>query len=140
MLSRLINEFSNIRPITRCLISAIAGFFFYGGWAYFVNFSYGLTIASKAFFTQGMISFCITLVLTQFMELFFRLFLSFQFAYWITAVGTSLIVVFISCLINILAGTPEVFMTILPGALISSMYTFSYVRFLVFSRERQQKK
>ena len=134
MLFQIVTSFSQAKPFTRCLLSAIAGFFFYGGWAYFVNFDYGLGIASKAFVTQGIISFCITLVLTQFMEYFFNLFSSVSLAFWTTSIITSSLVVLTSSIINVIVGTPEVLITILPGAILSAIYTFSYSRFLYKNR------
>ena len=130
MIKKTAHSYSQAKPFTRSLIAAFVGFIFYGGWAYFVQMGYGTEIAIKAFFTQGLISFGITLVLTHFMEVVFKCFDSVRIAFWFTSISTSLSVVIISLLINILVGTPEVIMTILPGSIMSAFYSFSYVKFL----------
>jgi hypothetical protein len=130
VIKKTVHSYSQAKPFTRSLIAALIGFVFYGGWAYFVQMGYGPVIAVKAFFTQGLISFGITLVLTHFMEVVFKCFDSKRVAFWVTSICTSLVVVIISFTINILAGTPEVVMTILPGSIMSAFYSFSYVKFL----------
>ena len=130
VISRLFNAYSDARSHTRSFISALTGLIFYGGWAYFVHYDYGNIVALKAFCTQGLVSFTITLVLTQSMELLYKRFNSPKIAYWCTAVTISLLVILFSMTINIIVGTPKVLMTILPGSIISAIYTFSYVRLL----------
>jgi len=124
-------RYTDSLPIIRSLISAVTGFLFYGGWAYFVHMDHGFDISSKAFLTQGTISFCVTLVLTQFMELAFAYAKSWKFVYWFVAILTSALVAIISLSINLWVGTPEVLLTILPGLIISTVYSFSYSRALV---------
>lgn len=130
MIMKFFNAYSGAKPHTRSFISALTGFIFYGGWAYFVHYDYGYNVALKAFCTQGLVSFSVTLVLTQSMEMLYRCFTDPRVAYWSTAVIISLLVMVFSYTINVIVGTPEVIMTILPGSIISSMYTFSYVRLL----------
>jgi len=130
MISRLFQAYSGARSHTRSFISALTGLIFYGGWAYFVHYDYGNIVALKAFCTQGLVSFTITLVLTQSMELLYRCFRSPKVAYWFTAVIISVLVILFSMTINIIVGTPKVIMTILPGSIISTIYTFSYARLL----------
>jgi len=129
------NAYKGAKSLTRSFISALTGLIFYGGWAYFVHYDYGFTIAIKAFFTQGLISFFITLVLTHFMELLFHRFKSRRLGYWLTAIIASVLVVLISFTTNVIVGTPEVIMTILPGSLISTLYSFSYARLLAHIRK-----
>ena len=130
MIRKTVHSYSQAKPFTRSLIAALLGFLFYGGWAYFVQMGYGKTVAFKAFLTQGGISFGLTLVLTHFMETIFDIFESKRISFWVTAIGTSLMVVFISSTINFLAGTPEIIMTILPGSILSAVYSFSYAKLL----------
>lgn len=115
----------------RLLIPPVAGFLAYGAWAVFINYSHGWDLAVKAGLTQGGYSFCITLILGVMIEwLFARLartplplllrglcvfFLSF-----------SLLVV-TSYSLNYWLGTPELILTILPGLLMSAMYTALYI-------------
>ena len=134
----LANWYSQASSITRSFVSAIIGFVFYGGWAYFVHFDYGFTVASKAFLTQGLISFSITLILTHFMEKVYGWIPSPRLAYWFTAVTASILVAFISCSINMLVGTPETFLTVLPGIIVSAVYSFSYTKALsVIYRQKE---
>ena len=138
MINRIFNAYSDAKSYTRSFISALTGFIFYGGWAYFVHYDYGHIVALKAFITQGLVSFTITLVLTQSMELLYKKFSSPKVGFWVTAVTISVLVVLFSMTINTIVGTPEVFMTILPGSLMSTIYTFSYVRLL--SHIKKEKK
>lgn len=130
MIRRVVNAYKEAKSLTRSLISALTGLFFYGGWAYFVHYDYGFIVAIKAFCTQGLISFTITLVLTHFMEVLFQRFNSSRVGYWLTASIASILVVVVSYTTNVIVGTPEVIMTILPGSLISAVYSFSYARLL----------
>lgn len=130
MIKKTLYYYFQAKPFTRSLVAALMGFVFYGGWAYFVQMGYGFNIALKAFLTQGFISFGITLLLTHFMEIVFNCFGSKGLAFWFTAMSSSLAVVIISVTIHILAGTPEVLMTILPGSLLSVAYSFSYTKLL----------
>ncbi len=130
MIRRIVDAYKGAKSLTRSLISAFTGLLFYGGWAYFVHYDYGFIVAIKAFCTQGLISFSITLVLTHFMEVLFQRFDSPRLGYWLTATIASLLVVFVSYTTNVIVGTPEVLMTILPGSLISAVYSFSYARLL----------
>lgn len=130
MIAKIFGAYSGAKSHTRSLISALMGFIFYGGWAYFVHYDYGHTVAIKAFITQGLVSFTITLVLTQSMEILFKSFTDPRLAYWCTSIIISIVVILFSFSINAIVGTPEIIMTILPGSIISAIYTFSYVRFL----------
>lgn len=47
--------------------------------------------------------------------------------FWKTCVPVCIALYLSSWAVNFLAGTPNILLTILPGALLSSVYTFSYV-------------
>lgn len=136
-MKQLLEWYSNTSSFIRSLISAIIGFIFYGGWAYFVHFDYGVVIAAKAFLTQGLISFSITLVLTHFMEKIYHWITMPRLAYWFTAISATIFVAFISCSINMLVGTPETLLTVLPGIVVSAVYSFSYTKALSAIRKRR---
>jgi len=119
----------------RIWLPPIAGFLFYGAWAFFINFPHGVESAIAAALTQGGYSFTITLVLALVIEfLFLRLgtlsaTASIPGAWrnvWVFIVGFSLLL-FTSVGINVLTGTPEVLWTVLPGLTISAVYTVLYI-------------
>lgn len=118
--------FERLNPLQRSLISALAGFVFYGTWAFYVNSGHGNTMATRAFFTQGMNSFFITLVMSLGMERLYACLSGPQLRFWGTVVCSSVGVCCFSWSVNYLAGTPEIAMTILPGCVISAVYAFSY--------------
>ena len=108
------------------MLAACCGFLGYGGWAYFANIGYGSGTALKAALTQGSYSFVVTLVLTLFMEFTYRLSEKPWLRFNLTFTLTCLLLYATSWGVNALAGTPKILLTILPGAVISTCYTFSY--------------
>lgn len=115
------------RPAVRLLLPPIAGFFFYGGWAYLANFGHSSTAAFKAFFTQGSYSFVITLTLALAIEGMFRWMKKIAYrACWVTLIAC-LMLYSSSWTVNYIAGTPNIILTILPGAIVSTVYTILYV-------------
>lgn len=108
--------------LLRSLLSATIGLIGYGAWAWYANSGYGEAAALKAAITQGSYSFSITLVLTLLMEYLYRR----SQSVLLTALPTSLMLYISSYTVNYLAGTPEILMTILPGAIISTIYAIAY--------------
>lgn len=111
-------------PFVRSLLSGIAGFVVYGGWAYFVNAEHGQELAMMIGLVQGSYSFALTFVMTLVTEWLFRR-CNGQFAMIMGVVCTALFVT--PYAIHMLIGTPEILMTILPGFVIGSIYTGVYV-------------
>lgn len=110
----------------RGLLAATAGFLLYGGWAFFINYEHGLNAGIKAGFTQGSYSFTLTLIMAFFMEWVFGLSDNPKRQFSQTFFTTCLLIYSTSWGVNFLAGTPEIFLTILPGATFSTFYTLSY--------------
>ncbi|MCF7980979.1 MAG: hypothetical protein K9K86_03270 [Pseudomonadales bacterium] len=110
----------------RIFFSAVAAFMGYGAWAFYVNHAYSLAISLKAAITQGSYSFVITLTMSWLMELLHQAFDTTRTRLPLTILITCLLLYTTSWGINALLGTPEIFMTILPGAVIGTLYTFSY--------------
>lgn len=115
------------RSLVRSIGAGLAGFAFYGGWAVFVNWPHGETIALKSGLVQGSYSFAVTLSMTLVTEWLHKLAIEFTYripllmlticsALFCTAYG-----------INYVAGTPEILMTIIPGFIIGSTYTLIYI-------------
>jgi len=110
----------------RGLLAGTAGFVIYGSWAFYINFDHGLAAALKAGATQGSYSFTLTLIMSFIMEWLFQLSDQPKVKFSLTFFITCLLIYSTSWSINALAGTPEIFLTILPGATISTLYTLSY--------------
>ena len=113
-------------PKARILLAAACGLIGYGGWAYIVNLDHGVSAAFKAALTQGGYSFAVTLVLTLLMESVYPLSDKPWLRFNLTCTLTCLMLYATSWGINALVGTPEILLTILPGAVISTVYTVSY--------------
>lgn len=110
----------------RSLLAATAGFIVYGGWAFFINYGYGLSAAFKAGATQGSYSFTLTLSLSFLMEWLFQLSSQPRLQFSLAFITPCLLIYCTSWGVNVLTGTPEILLTILPGATISTLYTLSY--------------
>jgi hypothetical protein len=115
----------------RLWLPPIAGFLFYGAWAFFINFSHGWNSAITAAFTQGGYSFTITFVLALVIEFLFQRLSVTSIAtlwrnVWVFIAGFSLLL-FTSVGINLLTGTPEIVWTVLPGLTVSAVYTVMYI-------------
>jgi len=112
---------------SRITLSALAALMGYGAWAYWINLSHGAGAAMKAAFVQGSYSFILTFLLSLLIEVLFQRWSHRRY-------GALLVGVFVCCLIyslswgvNVLAMTPEILWTILPGALMSTIFTASYL-------------
>lgn len=109
--------------------SAFAAFLGYGAWAWFANMEHGDDMAFRAALTQGTYSFIITLILTGLMECLFSRLSSWpeHSRFLGSTIPVCLVLYFSSYSVNYLAGTPNILLTILPGAILSTLYTFSYI-------------
>ena len=114
-------------PWVRSGLAGLAGFLAYGGWAFYANSGHGDAIALRSGVVQGSYSFVLTFVMTIVTEwLFAKLY---PRSFWLP----SLMLIVCSVLfttaytINMIAGTPEILMTIFPGFVIGSIYTLVYV-------------
>ena len=127
--------FDRFSLVQRSLISSLAGFLFYAVWAFLVNIMHGHQAALKAALVQGLYSFLITMVMTLMLEALYRLLLKLTGLYWFSAFVTVVfccLPVFIgSWILNLAAGTPEVFETVILGYVIGAIYSCSYVLGLV---------
>ena len=108
-------------------LSALSALLGYGGWAYWINMTHGSGAAMKAAIVQGGYSFVLTCLLSLLIEFLYQ-----RYSHW--RYGVVLIGVVVCCLlyslswgINVLAMTPEILWTILPGAVISTLFTISYL-------------
>ncbi len=115
----------------RSLIPSMAGFLFYGSWAFFVNIMYGKFVALKAALVQGSYSFLITLVMTLMLEglhkLLGRYLSNSSVVNWATITVCCSIVFSGSWIVNTIAGTPEIFRTVILGYIIGGLFSITYV-------------
>lgn len=109
-------------PHKKIVMNAIAAFFIYGAWAYGAN-NVG---AVKSAMAQGSMSFANTLVLALYLEVVHRIasglkqLIAYVFALFLSVVG-------IQVLIHYTVGTQNIFLTILPGMIIGTIYIVSYL-------------
>jgi len=131
--------FAGMSPIQRSLSSAFAGFVLYGVWAFWANYQYGAMIALKAAFVQGSYSFILTLCMTMLLEAIFRfnarVFSKQHLINWLTVTVCCALIFSSSWLINVMAGTPEIFRTVVLGYIVGSIYSILYVRGLANGTE-----
>ena len=115
----------------RSFIPAFIGFLFYGFWAFLVNIMHGSVVALKAACVQGSYSFFITLGMTLLLEVMYTFFKNLTGRQGIGAILTVIVScapVFIgSWLVNVAAGTPEVFNTVILGYVVGTAYSTAYV-------------
>lgn len=125
------NLFHRLNPLQRSLISAAAGFIFYGAWAFWVNAMHGSMVALKAACVQGGYSFLLTLCMTVLLEGMFRfnarVFTQRHLINWSTIVLCCAIIFSGSWAVNVAAGTPEIFQTVILGYVVGGIYSASYV-------------
>lgn len=115
----------------RILVPPLAGLLFYGAWAYWVNMDFGSSAAWRAAATQGGYSFAITLILALVVEWLFQQLSSLPKHHWWVILIACLLLYITSWSVNAWSGTPNILLTILPGATVSTIYTVIYVMGLV---------
>lgn len=109
-------------PHKKIVMNAIAAFFIYGAWAYGAN-NVG---AVKSAMAQGSMSFANMLVLALYLEVVYRIasglkqLIAYVFALFLSVAG-------IQVLIHYTVGTQNIFLTILPGMIIGTIYIVSYL-------------
>ena len=123
--------FAQFQSQQRAILSAFAGFVFYGAWAYWVNRDHGTFIAIKAACTQGSYSFILTFLMTMLIEVIYRsvfkLFNNDFLITWLTILLTCAFIFTASWFVNLLAGTPEIFKTVVLGYFVGGTYSIVYV-------------
>ncbi|MRX27335.1 hypothetical protein [Kangiella sp. HZ709] len=119
-------------PFLRVLLSGTLAFLSYGAWGYIANSDAGHDIALRSGLVQGGMSFLLTFVGSAIMEFMVRLSKD-NLKRFLMAVITNLTAVYSFIIIgHLLNGTPNIFLSILPGLIITCIYCFSYSWFLTF--------
>ena len=134
--------FDRMTPFQRSLFSAFAALIAYGGWAYLVNSMHGNFAAVKAACVQGSYSFLLTFLMTILIELLYRVSCAITnvelLSKVLTIVVTCSIIFSASWWVNVLAGTPEIFDTVILGYVVGGAFTASYVIGLAGEKVRKQ--
>ena len=129
-------------PFQRSLFSAFAALIAYGGWAYLVNSMHGNFAAVKAACVQGSYSFLLTFLMTILIEFLYRVSCAITnvelLSKVLTIVVTCSIIFSASWWVNVLAGTPEIFNTVILGYFVGGAFTASYVIGLAGEKVRKQ--
>ena len=103
----------------------------YGTWAYLVNMSHGTASALMAACVQGSYSFVLTFFMTMLVETCYRLVQSLtesrQLVMSLTVLISCSVVFSLSWWVNAMAGTPEIFRTVILGYVVGGAYTIVYV-------------
>lgn len=111
----------------RSLLAGLAGFVGYGGWAWFANYDHGADIAMRSGLIQGGYSLVLTFLMTIVTEYLFTIWQHHSSAAIRTTLLVSTILFCSAYTIHMLVGTPEILMTITPGFVIGTIYTYVYV-------------
>ena len=134
--------FDRMTPFQRSLFSALAALVAYGGWAYLVNSMHGSFAAAKAAGVQGAYSFLLTFVMTILIELLYRASCAITdsdlLRKGLTIVITCCMIFSASWWVNVLAGTPEIFNTVILGYVVGGIFTASYALGLAGEIDRKQ--
>ncbi len=119
-------------PFVRILVSACFAFIGFGTWGYFANYEAGHDIALRSALVQGSMSFLLTFVGSAIMEFMVKLSED-NLKRFLLAVITNLVAVYGFVISgHLINGTPNIFLTILPGLIITCIYCISYSWFLTY--------
>ncbi|MEL7025079.1 MAG: hypothetical protein AAGL69_15190 [Pseudomonadota bacterium] len=123
-------------PRTRAVVAAVVAFAFYAAWAAWANRAHGLTGMTIAALTQGGYSAVVTLGMTSLIEWLFAGSGSLWQRELRCVSGTVLLLVFSSTAVHVVAGTAEIWMTILPSWIFGTLYALIYARSLARTSNR----
>ena len=104
------------------VVSGVIAFVLWGGWAFYINFEFGKTIALKACLTQGTASFVITLFMVRSVEWLYRRLrpgpsrMTFPSVLTVTFTGSCV------ALAHWLMGTPRIVATIAPALTVAFLF------------------
>ena len=111
----------------RSLFAGLAGFAGYGAWAWYANLDHGDFIAMRSGLVQGGYSLVLTFLMTLVTEILYLRFHGIRYAHLVSTALISVILFVSAYSIHMLVGTPEILMTIFPGWIIGTIYTFFYI-------------
>ncbi|MEO0421784.1 MAG: hypothetical protein AAF184_05580 [Pseudomonadota bacterium] len=113
-------------PIVRSLVAAAVAFTFYAAWAWWANRMHSPSAQLMAALTQGAYSASVTLALTSVVELLYRGRQPRRVRFARCVIGSVVLLVVSSVGIHLLAGTAELWLTVLPSWIFGSAYAVAY--------------
>ena len=117
----------NSSAFWRSLLAGLAGFVGYGAWAWYANLDHGADVAMRSGLVQGGYSLILTFLMTLVTEFLYAKFVDLV-AGTVMTTGVVSVILFVSAYsIHAIVGTPEILMTITPGFIIGTIYTYVYV-------------
>ena len=126
-----LDHFASLTSLQRSSLSGAAALLFYGGWAYLVNSMHGTAAAWKAACVQGSYSLVLTFVMALMIESLYRFVGRWTgnqgLRRWLTILLCCAAIFSSSWWINAMAGTPEIFGTVVLGYIVGGVYTIAYV-------------
>jgi hypothetical protein len=115
----------------RAAVTALAAGLLYGSWAAYANWGHGTDAAVRPAIAQSLISVTATLALVLILEKLFRMAPSPRAGFVAASVGTSVIGIAMLAGGHAAAGTPEIWLTIAPSALVGTIFYFFYSAMLL---------
>lgn len=110
----------------RVLFVGIFTAVFYGSWAAYSNWDYGLAVSGKAAIVQGIAFGIAATCSATLMEMLFGVSRNLIIRYLSASLGAGLIMLTIFIIIHRVNGTPNILMTILPPTIIATPYYALY--------------
>jgi hypothetical protein len=115
------------------LVSAVAAFLTWGGWAWCVNAGDGEGSRLLTAFAQGVSSFVITLVIVALVTRLYHYFQHPMARLWMSAIVTVTLTATLLVVVHLLVGTEQLLFTILPPSAVAFLFclltTFKLHRF-----------
>ena len=124
--------------LKRVIISGTIAFLAYGAWATYANDQYGIWIAIRSGFTQGLLSLFVTVTMTFTVEKTFMWTKNAKFQWLLTAFGPLSLLLGLMALVHWIIGTPEILKTIAPSAIVGTIYCTIYTTGLTKAAARYQ--
>lgn len=97
-------------------------------WGLYVNWDYGLGSRIQVALTQGILGLTSTFFSAEIVVWLVRLFKEKSHPVILAGASSWIMIYTIIGLVHLLAGTPEIFMTILPGMITGVFFSFGYAK------------
>lgn len=107
------------------LISFLA-LLIYGSWAWAINRTSGSWVGIKSAIAQGGMSFLVTAFMTIGIEYIHQHLKSCGLQFWFAALSPIILLLIMMIIIHWALGTPHIFMTIMPSAIVGLTYSLIY--------------
>lgn len=117
-----------IRQLLQPHWAALLALLAYGGWSALCNAAFGTTSMLLAFAIQGGYAFASTLLLGRIAKRLMQTLGTSPHAHTMTFLICLILMCAIPLSLHRLAGTPEIFISLLPGLIIGSLYLASLLR------------